>query len=97
MYPADVSFFEFSDVLAGFQRHECKPGALGGTLTRRLTHGQLTAFLSHVPSTMERYLRLALTCSKTRDSTASACSGLRSSAPLVPIAKPTDRRFPFTP
>jgi hypothetical protein len=59
-YPADLAFYMFRSALTEFERHGCAPQLLGSTLDRRLTDKQLTELLSHLPSTIVRYLRRAL-------------------------------------
>jgi hypothetical protein len=59
-YPADLAYYMFRSALTEFQRHGCAPQVLGSTLDRRLTNKQLTELLSHLPTTIVRYLRRAL-------------------------------------
>jgi hypothetical protein len=58
-YPADLAYYMFRSALTEFERHGCTPQLLGSTLDRRLTKKQLTELLSHLPSTIVRYLRRA--------------------------------------
>ncbi len=58
-YPADLAYYMFRSALTEFERHGCVPQVLGSTLDRRLTNKQLTELLSHLPSTIVRYLRSA--------------------------------------
>jgi hypothetical protein len=58
-YPADLAYYMFRSALTEFERHGCTPQLLGSTLDRRLTNKQLTELLSHLPSTIMRYLRHA--------------------------------------
>jgi len=59
-YPADLAYYMFRSALTEFKRHGCAPQLLGETLDRRLTNKQLTELISHLPSTIVRYLRRAL-------------------------------------
>jgi hypothetical protein len=58
-YPADLAYYMFRSALTEFRRHACAPHLLAGTLDRRFTQKQLTELLSHLPSTIVRYLRRA--------------------------------------
>ena len=104
--PPDVAYLAFQSVLYEFQRHECRPQILGETLDGRLTHRQLTDLLSHLPSSMVRYLLRTRACwkaSKTRlvplsrIGKASACSGSWSSVRSISVGKPAANPFPLNP
>jgi hypothetical protein len=59
-YPADLAYYMFRSALIEFRRHGCTPQVLGSTLDRRFTKKQLAELLSHLPSTIVRYLGRAL-------------------------------------
>jgi hypothetical protein len=92
--PADVAYFSFQDVLAGFQSHDCRPQILARTLSRRLTAKQQTALFSHLPDVMVRYLEWARVCARRGSS---ACTELPASVKTVRPSNPSGNRYPLTP